>query len=72
MKIYLLKAVNRVGYDEYDGFVVAAENETEARQIANDNSADDCRIWNDPLKVRCERLKHTLAKGLILGSFNAG
>ena len=74
-KLYLLKRMDSVGYDEYDGFVVAADTETEARDFAAKESADEgAGVWNSQLDCSCTLLalssKHS--KGIVLGSFNAG
>lgn len=34
--LYLVKRTDRIGYDEYDSFVVCAENEDEARRVSPD------------------------------------
>jgi hypothetical protein len=73
MNIYLLERVGRVGYDEYDGFVIAATSETEARNLCD--SADEGDIWDNQLDVTCTLVgtaSEDTEKGIILGSFNAG
>jgi len=73
MNIYLLERTGRVGYDEYEGFVIAADNETEARSLCD--SADEGDIWGNQLDVTCTLIgiaNDGVAKGIVLGSFNAG
>ena len=74
-KLYLLKRMDRVGYDEFDGFVISADTETEARDFAIQEAADEGdEVWSSQLDVSCTLLalntKHD--KGIVLGSFNAG
>lgn len=74
MKIYLLKRVNedKIYYDEYISKVVSAKNEEEARSIANQETADEGKIWNNPKKVDCRQITSKEPKGIILSSFRAG
>lgn len=56
MRVYILRRGD-VGYDEYEGFVLWAASETEARQTAN--ALDICAIgspWLDTAKSHCEVL----------------
>lgn len=84
--LYLLKT-ELGSYDAYDGFVIAAQTEKEARSIAQHNKADenckwdkntrsyiDLDTWIKPELSTCELLAKdsTVQTGLILGSFNAG
>ncbi len=70
MKIWILKRDDH-GYDEYDGKVIVAKNAKRAREIANENTGDEGRIWTDAALVSCEEIKAT-EEGEVLGSFNAG
>lgn len=71
MKVYLLTRIGKIGYDEYDGKVIVAENEDEARIIANIRTGDEGKIWEDPTKVVIVEVnaKYT---SIVLTSFNAG
>ena len=73
MNIYLLERTGRVGYDEYDGFVIAADTETEARSLCD--SGDEGDIWGNQLDVSCTLIgeaSENWERGIVLGSFNAG
>jgi len=73
MNLYLIDRIGHVGYDEFDGFVIAAESETEARSLCN--QADEGDIWGNQLDATCELIgtaKDGTNKGVILESFNAG
>jgi hypothetical protein len=75
MKLYILSALptGRTAYDSYDSFVVVAENEAEARELAANSAGDEGSItWRDPLLSDCEEMLPTGEKRIILGSFNAG
>lgn len=75
MKLYLLRRMDSVGYDEYIGFVVSADNETEAREIASEQFADEGKDkWHSQLDVSATliALNSTQPKGIVLESFNAG
>lgn len=70
-KIYLLTRKDRVGYDEYTGFVIVAGTEEDARTRANSIAADEGPIWAEPDFVKCEEV-NTETTGIVLDSFNAG
>lgn len=70
MKIYLLSR-DDYGYDEYSSKVVIAKNEERARELANDNTGDEGRIWTNSDLVFCN-LVGTKTEGVLLGAFNAG
>ena len=65
MNIYLLERNDLVGYDEYDSIVIAANNETQAREIAKET-------WGNQEDVNCENVSNPKEAGLILASYNAG
>ena len=69
-KLYLLRQVNPVGYDEYVGFVVRASSEEEARSLCK--RADEGDIWSDPKLTTCEEIPLVGEAEIILESFNAG
>lgn len=74
MNLYILtRNIDIVGYDEYDGKVVAAPTEEDARRIANWDTGDEGRIWADCDAVICRKvdLKNE-SQGVLLASFNAG
>lgn len=76
MKLYLLKRTDGTGYDEYYAYVIAAENETQAREIAAGNAADEGEaVWHSQLdcSVTLLALNSTRREaGIVLDSFNAG
>lgn len=82
MHLWLLTAIGgAVGYDCFDGFVVCAADEVQARALAQAAGGDEVRkwsddedkpYWTDPKKVRCTLLVAEGEPGIILGSFNAG
>lgn len=74
MKLYLLRRRDEwsIGYDEYQGFVVRAHSEYEARAIANSQHADEGQIWSSARHVSCTVLTNSGDPGVVLASFNAG
>jgi hypothetical protein len=65
------------GYDQTNSYIIAAENENEARDIAaqNEYSSETCEIWYDATITPCEKI----AKGskftepdVVCRDFNAG
>ena len=75
MKLWILNRTDPVGWDEYDAFVVRAEDEAQARKIAYDesNPSTFCNPWSfDQTLVECRELVVDGEAGVILGSFNAG
>ena len=74
-KLYL---VNRTigylpDYDVYGGFVISADSEQEARDIASSASADEGGdVWQDPqLEFKVIADTTTEPTGIVLGDFNA-
>lgn len=68
MKVYLVK-YGAFSYDEYEGFVIVAENKSEALTIANEKAEKTNRYLftsKHVLEV------NTKIKGIVLESFNAG
>lgn len=50
MFIFSLKRTDEIGYDEFDGFVVAAENEMQARQL--------CQLRDDQSQEKYSSSQH--------------
>lgn len=71
MKLYLLKT-KEWGYDCYDSMLIRAESEQRAREIANENCADEGAIWTDKKITSCEIIFVKGIEQLIISSFNAG
>lgn len=60
------------GYDSYDAKVVSAASEEDARELANQKTGEEGKIWQDSSKVTCERLTDESCEGIVCASFNAG
>lgn len=66
MKVYLVRRTDDIDYDEYDGYVVVAENPKKAKEL--------CK-WGtfvEPKDIEVKEVKVGLKPRVILGSFNAG
>lgn len=76
------KGCKKIDYDEYDGFICAADSEDEARNMQPRNVIDpECgdspdSAWPDPIEKLTATLigkaAKTVEKGVLLASFNAG
>jgi len=75
--LYLLKEISSTKrwYDSFDSFVVRAQSEDEARQLAQRKIADESRIaadfWLNPVFSSCNELHSAGRSEIVLGSFNA-
>ncbi len=72
LNLYRLEREGGIGFDEVKGFVIAAESESQARDIAMSRAADEGpSIWRE---IYCEFIgtTTTLSEGVVLGSFNPG
>lgn len=65
MKLYLVKRTDRVDYDEYDSFVVRAEDEESAYKVCDYYHCDKKHATVTEVNTSGEAM-------IILGSFNAG
>lgn len=65
MKIYLVERTDSVDYDEYDSFVVVAENEEKAVEICSDSMFTK-------FNTKVEEVMADAEERIILGSYNAG
>jgi hypothetical protein len=76
MKLWLLTNEDADGavYDVYNGFVIAAESEEIAREIANESPGDEGSIWENPKLSSCELIgiSETLSEGIVLSDFHHG
>jgi hypothetical protein len=74
MKLYYLSRLNGcTNYEQYDSFVVRAENENKARIIASQRAGcEGPAAWTDTEETSCEELRRDGRERVILGSFNAG
>jgi len=71
MKIYLLKRIFSVGWDEYDGKVIIASSAKAARKIANLRVGEEGQIWDNPKLVLCQEIDLTMPM-VVLTSFKNG
>lgn len=72
MALYLLHRLNRVDWDENEGFVIRAPNSQKAREMANAEFAAEGAIWEDHDLVACDKISVSGMNCVILKSFNAG
>ena len=71
MKLWIIRRLDHVGYDEHDAFVVRAETEDEARIFASKEGYG--WDWSVPTQCStCVELTYEGVAGIVLGSFNAG
>lgn len=71
MNIYVLERIGKVGWDEVEGVVIVAPSEDAARLIANTDTGDEGKIWDNPAKVTCKIVDPNV-EGIVLSSFRAG
>lgn len=71
MKIFLLKRLDSVEYDQYIGFVISAKDEISARSIAGDIDGKKSR-WIDHHQTSCKEIKQDEEEGVILSSYLSG
>lgn len=71
MTLWLLKALDYVGCDAYDGFVIRASSEEEARRIASEREHSESR-WLDAAQSVCTPISADGDPDIILDSYNAG
>ena len=73
MSLWLVKRPDgRVGYDEFDAFVVRASTPDQAKAWAATKAADEGREAWLAADVIVEAVLSKGKDGIILGSFNAG
>lgn len=70
--IFILKRKDRIGWDEYEEMVVRADNEDEARRLANEDAGDEGQLWTDYEIVSCKVVSTLGEKEVILAAFDAG
>ncbi len=71
LKVYLLRQIGYVGYDEFESKVVVAQNPEEARRLANIKTGDEGKIWNKPSMVACTEVNLNVPS-IVCEVFNAG
>ena len=73
MKVYLLKReCSGPARDVYNGFLLRAATEEDAREMANTMCADEGPIWHNKELTSCEALTHSGEEEVLLTDFNAG
>jgi len=72
MKLWLLETYEPPGYEEFDAKIIRAPSEQRAREIANEHTGDEGRIWDDEKLVKCDECINNGDEGTVLESFNAG
>jgi hypothetical protein len=71
MNIYRLWRIGVPNYDEKVCSVVIAENEGQARVLANTHTGDEGPIWGHKERVRCEIVDASISR-VLLEEFNWG
>ncbi len=74
MKLFLLKRLDDVQYDEYRNCVVRASSHKTARKIAFKNLCGDepNELWLNHKKTSCKEIKQTGLPEIILTDYHAG
>ncbi len=72
MQLYLLTRTEDADYDEFIGMVIRANNEEQARGLANRASREEGEIWGDSSLVDCSPITAKGVAKIILFSFKAG
>lgn len=73
MKLYIVTRTDRVGYDEFDGLVIASEDEESAKDFHADWLRIDCWASKENLKAEyIGEAKEGTEYGCVFESFNAG
>ena len=75
MKLYLLSRIYERGkiYDCFNGHIIRADTEDEARAMASDTARDEGRnTWLDPTRSTCVIIEDTGKKEIILSDYHAG
>jgi len=76
--LYILKSKEEVDYDEYEGFVVRADNAKEARQLAETQSRGSyphqslMGRFTDPKRSSCNYISRVGKSKILLSDFKAG
>lgn len=71
MKLYLISRTDRVDYDEFDSFVVAAKSEGDALSCSPSKYNYGWTTQNN-LTVECIGESNSQVEKVIIASFNAG
>jgi len=68
MNLYLIERTDEIDYDEYDAFVIAAENENDAHKFCIFRAG----LSSPPTCKKIGIATTDVVAGIVLGSFNAG
>lgn len=68
MNIYIVSRIQSPKRDEYEGFVIVAQSEGRAREIANSHRGAEGDIWTNKYLVACDQIV-TREEGIVLSSF---
>ena len=72
-KLWLVQRTDHTGYDEAEGFVVRATDESGARRFAASQAGDEGQsVWLDKSKSIVTRLPEDGEPTVILRAFNVG
>jgi hypothetical protein len=71
MKLYLLRRKGPTYFDEYVAKLVRATTELHARELANEQTGDEGKIWNNPKLVSSEVITEEGVIGVVCESFDA-
>lgn len=71
MKLWVLQAIKEVDWDEFDGFVVRAEDEAQAREIAEQTAKYEKQkgFWLSAKTTTCKEVKVHGKAEVILSAF---
>ncbi len=68
MKLWLLYR-DECDFDEYEKHLIRAKSQKRARQIANNISRDEGKIWEDKELVKCKQIKIEGKEEIIISDF---
>jgi hypothetical protein len=73
MKLWLLKRIDGANFGEFEGFVIRANSEMEARQLANTcgehESFQAAETWLNPAYTTCDELTTDGEAEIVLDAF---
>jgi hypothetical protein len=72
MNFYLLKLKHNNDYDTVQAQIVRANDENEARRLANRNVGDEGPVWENPDEVSCKVLDLNGPPEVVLTDYKAG
>ncbi len=75
MKLFLVSRLDSIGWDEFDSFVVAAENEKSALEFHPTGDKKGGYGWTmrkEDIGIECIGESNSKVEEVIIASFNAG